>query len=184
MLDLQKKVKPEMEKVIEHFRLELNSFNIGRANATPIENIQISAYGTMAPIKQLSSITISGANMVIVEPWDKTMLSDLVNIINKSDFGVSASTDGKVVRVVFPQLTTEKRDEIAKSVHMKAEEARVSIRSIRREAHDLITEQEKKGEITEDDQEHLKKELQKITEEFNVQIEKMAKAKEKEVKKI
>jgi len=97
---------------------------------------------------------------------------------------VSASTDGKVVRVVFPQLTTEKRDEIAKSVHMKAEEARVSIRSIRREAHDLITEQEKKGEITEDDQEHLKKELQKITEEFNVQIEKMAKAKEKEVKKI
>lgn len=179
--DLLKKIEPLMERVIEHFKSELAVLHTGRATSALVENIKISYYGTSTPINHLGSITIPQANLIIIQPWDKQVLSEIVNAINNSELGLIANSDGEVIRVTLPSLTSERREELIKIVSAKAEEARISIRNIRREAWDKIQEMEKNKEISEDDKYRGKEQLQKLVDKFNKKIDELVEKKEKEI---
>lgn len=165
----------------ESLAREFAAIRAGRANASLLDRIQVEYYGAPTPLNQLASITIPEARVLLITPFDKSVLKDIERAINESDLGINPANDGSVVRLVIPALTEETRKELAKDVKKVGENAKVAIRNIRRDAMDEAKKQEKAKEITEDELKTLEKDIQKVTDEAVKKIDNMTAEKEKEL---
>jgi ribosome recycling factor len=174
----------KMEKTVAALDNEYKSLRTGRASAALFNNISVEYYGAQTPLSQVGSISIPEARMVVIQPWDKTVLPAIEKAILKSDLGLTPNNDGKLIRINFPSLTADRRKELAKQAKQIAEKSKVSIRNIRREAIDEIKALEKNSEISEDDQKSGDARVQKLTDKFVAQIGDVAAAKEKEIMEI
>ncbi|MBQ9530815.1 MAG: ribosome recycling factor [Eubacterium sp.] len=173
--------KNRMEKTLDALDREYSAIRAGRANPKVLNNIVVDYYGTPTPLNQMAAISVPEPRLLTVQPWDASMLKEIEKAINTSEIGINPQNDGKVIRLAFPQLTEEHRKSLVKDVSKKAEEAKVAIRNIRRDAMDDIKKLKKDNAITEDDQKDGEKELQKITDNYVKQIDEMGDKKEKEI---
>ncbi len=170
-----------MSKAIEALRRELATVRTGRANPALVEHIRVDYYGTPTPLQQLASVTVPEARLLTIQPWDKTSLGAIEKAIQKSDLGLNPNNDGSVIRLVIPQLTEDRRKELVKVVHKKVEEGRVAIRNIRRDAHELLRDFKKEKAISEDQEFNAQDELQKVTDRFIADADKIGQEKEQEL---
>ncbi|MCA1062402.1 ribosome recycling factor [Rossellomorea sp. AcN35-11] len=173
--------KERMTKAIQTFSRELASIRAGRANASLLDKITVDYYGAPTPVNQLAGISIPEARMLVIQPYDKSALGDIEKAILKSDLGITPTSDGNIIRIVVPALTEERRKELVKVVKKEAEDAKVAIRNIRRDANDELKKKEKNGDITEDDLRGYSDDVQKATDESIVKIDSIAKDKEQEM---
>ena len=180
-MELLDETKERMNKTINVLNNELASLRAGRANAQVLDRILVDYYGTMTPIPQLGNVSTPEPRMLIISLWDAKMIPAVEKAIQKSDLGINPANDGKVIRLIFPELTEERRKDLVKTVKKKGEDSKVAIRSIRRDVMETIKKQKKDGEITEDDQKQLETKLQKQTDDFIKEIDAILAAKEKEI---
>ena len=171
----------KMKKAQEFLVSQFESVRAGRANAAVLKGISVDYYGTPTPINQVGSISNPDPRTLVITPWDSSVLNGIEKAIQSSDVGINPQNDGRVIRLVFPQLTEERRKELAKQVRKYGEEAKVAVRNIRRDAMDSFKKQQKAAEITEDDQKLLEKDLQKLTDGAIKEIDRLTAAKEKEL---
>ncbi|NQD68553.1 ribosome recycling factor [Bacillus haikouensis] len=170
-----------MTKAIQTFSRELASIRAGRANASLLDKITVDYYGAPTPVNQLAGISIPEARMLVIQPYDKSALGDIEKAILKSDLGITPTSDGNILRIVIPALTEERRKDLVKLVKKEAEDAKVAIRNIRRDANDDLKKKEKNGDITEDDLRGFSDDVQKATDESISKIDGIMKDKEKEI---
>ena len=180
-MELIDETKEKMTKTLNVLKAELASLRAGRANAQVLDRITVDYYGTMTPINQLGNISTPEPRMLIIALWDTKMIPAVEKAIQKSDLGINPANDGKIIRLVFPELTEERRKDLVKTVRKKGEESKVAIRNIRRDLNDQIKKQKKDSLITEDDQKRLEEKGQKMTDEFIKDIDTILAAKEKEI---
>ena len=180
-MELINETKERMTKTLNVLKAELSSLRAGRANAQVLDRIAVDYYGTMTPINQLGNISTPEPRMLIISLWDAKMIPAVEKAIQKSDLGINPANDGKVIRLIFPELTEERRKDLVKTVRKKGEESKVAIRNVRRDLNDQIKKQKKDGEITEDDQKRLEEKGQKLTDEFIKDVDAILAAKEKEI---
>jgi ribosome recycling factor len=173
--------KERMEKSISAFSRELASIRAGRANASLLDRITVDYYGAPTPVNQIAGISVPEARLLVLSPYDKSSLGDIEKAIMKSDIGITPTNDGSVIRLMIPALTEERRKELVKQVKAEAENAKVAVRNVRRDANDDAKKLEKNGEITEDALRGLNDDIQKLTDDYIVKIDKIAKEKEEEV---
>ncbi|WP_408606623.1 ribosome recycling factor [Domibacillus epiphyticus] len=173
-----------MDKAIQAFTRELASIRAGRASANVLDRITIDYYGAPTPINQLASINIPEARLLVIQPYDKTSMGDIEKALLKSDLGLTPSNDGSVIRLNFPALTEERRKELAKLVKKEAEDAKVAIRNIRRDANDELKKSEKNGDLTEDDLRGYTEDVQKQTDDYIRKVDEIAKDKEQEIMEV
>ena len=171
----------KMNKTINVMKQEYNSLRAGRANPQALDRIMVDYYGSPTPINQMGNISVPEPRMLIIALWDTKMIPNVEKAIQKSDLGINPANDGKVIRLIFPELTQERRKELAKVIRKKAEESKVAVRSIRRDAMEDIKKQKKDNLLTEDDQKKLEEKVQKLTDEKVKEIDAIAQAKEKEI---
>ncbi|MCL6582246.1 MAG: ribosome recycling factor [bacterium] len=183
-LAIYDEIEKKMTQRIEGLRREFNQVRTGRASAALLDGIKVDYYGTPTPINQMASISVPDPRTLVIQPWDITILNQIEKAILKSDLGIHPTNDGKVIRLTIPMLTEERRKQLAKNVRNIAEEAKVAIRNIRREANDKLKEMEKSKEITEDEYHAALKEVQKITDNYIEKIGESCLAKEKEIMEI
>ena len=176
-----KPYEEKMNKTINVMTSEFASIRAGRANPAVLDKVLVDYYGTPTKIREIASVSVSEARVLVIQPYDKSSLKNIERAIQTSDIGINPANDGTVLRLTFPQLTEERRKEIVKQVSRMAEESKVAIRSIRRDANDRFKAMKKNGEATEDDVKSLETQMQKLTDKFVEEIEKLAAAKEKEV---
>ena len=174
----------KMNKTISVFEENLAEIRAGRANPAILNKITVDYYGVPTPINQVAGISVPEARMILIQPWDMNLLKEIEKEILKSDIGINPNNDGKVIRLNFPELNEERRKEIVKDIRKLAEEAKVAIRSIRRDAMDEAKEMQKKSEITEDDLKNEENEIQKLTDKKVEEIDSMLASKEREVMSI
>lgn len=174
----------KMGKTISVLKNEYASIRAGRANAAVLDRIRVDYYGTPTPINQMAAISVAEARILNIQPWDTTTLQSIEKAIQQSDLGINPQNDGRIIRLVFPQLTEEKRKELAKDVRKKAEEAKIAIRSVRRDGIDKMKKMEKSSEITEDDLKVGEKDFQDLTDKYVKEVDDVAAAKEKEIMEI
>lgn len=153
----------KMEKSLDVLLDEYASIRAGRANPHVLDRLRIDYYGTPTPIQQVGNVTVPEARMIVIQPWEKSLLKEIEKAILVSDLGINPTNDGNVIRLVFPELTEERRKDLAKDVKKKGEGAKVAIRNIRRDAMDSIKKMEKAGDISEDDLKQGEEKIQKIT---------------------
>lgn len=180
-MELIDEIKERMTKTLNVLKAELSSLRAGRANAQVLDRIAVDYYGTMTPINQLGNISTPEPRMLIIALWDTKMIPAVEKAIQKSDLGINPANDGKIIRLVFPELTEERRKDLVKTVRKKGEESKVAIRNIRRDLNDQIKKQKKDSLITEDDQKRLEEKGQKMTDEFIKDVDAILAAKEKEI---
>ncbi len=171
----------KMNKTISVMKQEYNSLRAGRANPQALDRIMVDYYGSPTPINQMGNISVPEPRMLIIALWDTKMIPNVEKAIQKSDLGINPANDGKVIRLIFPELTEECRKDLAKVIRKKAEESKVAVRSIRRDAMEDIKKQKKDNLLTEDDQKKLEEKVQKLTDEKVKEIDAIAQAKEKEI---
>ncbi|KRL64019.1 ribosome recycling factor [Lactobacillus psittaci] len=181
--DVITKAKENMDKSIAVYQKELGNIRAGVANASLLEGVKVDYYGVPTPLTQMSSVTIPEARVLLITPYDKSSLDEIEHALLASDLGLTPANDGNVIRLVIPQLTGERREEIAKQVGKQAEQAKIAIRNVRREAMDALKKQEKNGDITEDEQRSLEKDVQKVTDESTKKVDSLADEKRKEITK-
>ncbi|MDQ0156783.1 ribosome recycling factor [Robertmurraya andreesenii] len=174
-------VKERNTKAIQAYTRELASIRAGRANASLLDRITVDYYGAPTPINQLAGVSVPEARLLVIQPYDKSILGDIEKAILKSDLGLTPSSDGSVIRLSIPQLTEDRRKELVKLVKKEAEEAKIAIRNIRRDGNDELKKLEKNGEITEDDLRGYADDIQKITDEYIAKVDNLTKEKEKEI---
>ena len=184
MQELFQKCEEKMGKTILSLETEYAAIRAGRANPTVLDRLAVDYYNVPTPINQVAAISVPDPRTLLIQPWDKTVLKAIEKAILTSDLGLMPQNDGSVIRLVFPPLTEERRREIGKNIHKYAEEAKVAIRSIRRDAMDKLKDKKKNSEITEDDQKNGEKKLQDITDKFCKEIDGVAAKKEKEIMEI
>ena len=170
-----------MGKGIEALRRELSTIRTGRANPALVEHIRVDYYGTPTPLKQLATVMVPEARLLTIQPWDKGSLGAIEKAILKSDLGLNPSSDGAVIRLVIPQLTEDRRKELVRMVHKKVEDGRVAIRNIRRDAHEMLRDFRHEKEISEDQEFNAQEELQKVTDRFIAEADKLGEEKETEL---
>lgn len=170
-----------MEKAIEALQRDLGSFRTGRASPALVEHLQVDYYGTPTPLNQLATISAPEARLIVIQPWDKGSMGSIEKAIMTSDLGLNPSNDGNVIRLAIPQLTEERRKEVAKQVRKRAEEARIAVRNIRRDCHETIRKLEHDHEISQDDLHRAENDLQKLTDEHVQEIDRIGHEKEEEV---
>lgn len=170
-----------MDKAIDSTRSNLSTIRTGRASVGLLDRITVDYYGTSTPVSQVASISAPEARLLVVQPWDKTILNDIEKAIMKSDLGLTTSNDGQIIRIPIPQLTEERRKELIKVVKSVGEEGKVAIRNVRRDANDHLKNLEKNHEISKDELQRDQAEIQKITDKHIETIDKLLAAKEKEV---
>ncbi len=176
--------RDKMTKTTNVLKEEFAAIRAGRANAAVLDKVLVDYYGVPTPINQMAAISVAEARILVIQPWDKSTLTPIYKAIQTSDIGINPQNDGVVIRLTFPALTEDRRKEIVKEIKKLAEEAKVAVRSIRRDSIDKIKKMQKSSEITEDDLKDGENELQKITDEFVKKIDEIAAAKEKEVMEI
>lgn len=179
--NLLKDARSRMEKSVEAYQRELGTIRAGVANASVLDRVNVLYYGIPTPLNQLASITIPEARMLLVTPYDKNSLSDIEKAILQSDIGINPSNDGNVIRLVIPALTKERREELVKVVGKEQENAKIAVRNIRRDILDTAKKMEKNNELTTDDVRDYERDIQKITDDFIAEIEKITKVKEDEI---
>ena len=170
-----------MAKAIEALKRDLATVRTGRANPALVEHVRVDYYGTPTPLKQLASVTVPEARLLTIQPWDKGSLPAIEKAIQKSDLGLNPSSDGNVIRLAIPPLTEERRRELVKVVHKKVEEGRVEIRNIRRDAHEMLRDFKKGKEISDDQEFNAQEDLQKVTDRFIADADKIGQEKEAEL---
>ncbi|QHW37381.1 ribosome recycling factor [Staphylococcus ursi] len=181
MKEIIQDAKTRMKKSTENLSRELAQINAGRANSNLLAGVQVDYYGAPTPVQQLASINVPEARLLVVSPYDKTSLADIEKAIIAANLGVNPTSDGDVIRIMVPALTEERRKEIVKEVKKTGENAKVSIRNIRRDANDTLKRQEKDGEISEDELRNGSDEVQKITDSSIKEIEQLVADKEKDI---
>lgn len=177
-------IKEKMEKSINVYNEKLSEVRAGRANPAILNKVKVDYYGTPTPISQVAGISVPEARLIVIQPWDMSVLKEIEKAILASDIGITPNNDGKVIRLAFPDLNEERRKEIVKDIKKTAEEAKVSIRSIRREGLDDAKKEQKDGNITEDDLRNAETEIQKLTDKKIAKIDEILVAKEKEIMSI
>ena len=174
----------KMEKTIHVLEKNYAAIRAGRANPAVLDKVMVDYYGTPTPIQSMAAVSVSEARILIIQPWDKSTLKPIEKAIQMSDIGINPSNDGSVIRISFPPLTEERRKELCKQIHKEGEEAKVAIRSIRRDANEKVKAMKKSSEISEDEQKMLEEQMQKMTDKFCKTIDEIAAKKEKEILEI
>lgn len=177
-------MKVKMEKSLDVLDSEYKKLRAGRANPAVLDKVNVDYYGAPTPINQLAVVNVPEARTLTVQPWDASTLKAIERAINEADIGINPQNDGKIIRLVFPPLTEERRKDLAKDVHKMAEDSKVAIRSIRRDAVDKLKTMKKNSEITEDDQKQGEKKIQDLTDKYCKQIDSMSADKTKEIMEI
>jgi ribosome recycling factor len=170
-----------MQKAVEALRQDLTAVRTGRASAALLERIQVDYYGTLTPINHVANVSVPEARLLVIQPYERKMLTDIEKAIQKSDLGINPNNDGQVIRLSIPPLNEERRRDLVKTVHKKLDEHKVAVRNIRRDANDKLREREKKKEISEDELKRSIERLQKLTDRFIDEMEKVGKTKELEI---
>lgn len=183
-MDAVELAREKMGKTLSVLKQELSGLRAGRANAQVLDRIMVDYYGTPTPINQMGNISAPEPRLLVIAPYDPSALKEIEKALQKSDLGINPSNDGKVIRLVFPELTEERRRELVKVVKKKGEDAKVAVRSIRRDANETIKKNKKDGEITEDDQKSMEEDAQKATDSFIKDIDKIIADKEKEIMEV
>ncbi len=181
MSDVIEIAQDKMNKTISVLKRDLGGLRAGRANPQLLERIMVDYYGSPTPINQMGNISSPEPRLLVINLWDPKMIPNVEKAIQKSDLGINPSNDGKLIRLVFPELTEERRRDLVKTIKKKAEESKVAVRSIRRDAIENIKKLKKDGEITEDDQKLYEEEAQDITDSSIKEIDRIASEKEKEI---
>lgn len=182
--DFLKDVEQRMAKTVDAAQHDFSTIRTGRANPMLLEGVTVNAYGQQMPLNQVASISVPEPRMLMITPWDKSTISAIEKAIQSSDLGLTPRSDGNVVRLEIPYLTEERRKEFIKSLHKKAEEHRVAIRNIRRDANEKLKDQEKKHEISEDENKRTQEQVQKFTDKYIGEIDKLSQNKEKELMEV
>ena len=170
----------KMEKSISSLESEYTAIRAGRANPRILDRIQVDYYGTPSPLQSVANISVPEARMIQIQPWESSLIKDIEKAILASDIGLTPANDGKVIRLVFPELTEDRRKELVKDVKKKGEAAKVAIRNIRRDANDAVKKEAKANEISEDEQKQMEDRIQKLTDKHIAQIDKMIDGKSEE----
>ena len=170
-----------MKRAVEILQRDFSNIRTGRASPTLLERVQVDYYGTPTPINNLATVSVPEPRLLVIQPWDRTVLPSIERAIQKSDLGLNPSSDGTVIRLAIPQLNEERRRDLVKQVHRRAEEGRVAVRNIRREAHDELKKQEREHAISQDELKRAVDRLQKLTDSHVAQVDEIAKRKEQEV---
>ena len=175
------KIKEKMEKSISVYTEKLSEVRAGRANPAILNKVKIDYYGTPTPINQVAGVSVPEARLIVIQPWDMSILKEIEKAILASDIGINPNNDGKVIRLSFPELTEERRRDLVKDIKKMAEEAKIVIRTIRRDGIEEAKQQQKNGEMTEDELKQAENEIQKLTDKSVEEIDKILENKEKEV---
>ena len=173
-----------MDKTIEVMQANFAAVRAGRANAAVLDQIRVDYYGTPTPINQIASIASPDPRTLTIQPWDGSTMKLIEKAIQQSDLGINPQNDGRIIRLLFPQLTEERRKELIKQIRKYGEESKTAIRNIRRDAMEDFKAQKKRSEITEDDQKNAEKDIQKLTDDYVKQIDQLVEKKEKELSEI
>jgi len=181
MQDLLKDIDSKMTAAIESLGREFASVRTGRASTALLDTVRVDYYGTLTPVNQVASIAVPDARTLLIQPWEATQLSAIEKAIIKSDLGLNPANDGKLIRLTLPTLTEERRKQLAKTVHKIAEEGRVVIRNIRREANDKLKGMAKDKKVSEDDERRGHDQIQKTTDRFVSKVDELLKKKEQEI---
>lgn len=184
MNEIISKADARMEKRIAHLSSDYAAIRAGRANPAVLDKIMVDYYGSPTPINQLAAVSIVEARTLMIQPWDASVLKGIEKAIQTSELGINPQNDGKTLRIVFPPLTEDRRREIVKDVHKMAEETKISIRNVRREAVEKVKAKKKDGELTEDDLKKAENKIQDLTDRCVKEIDKLADDKQKEVMSI
>ncbi|MGE5484266.1 MAG: ribosome recycling factor [Ignavibacteriales bacterium] len=179
-----KETEEKMKRSVEAFRKELAGLRAGRATPAILDKVAVDYYGTPTPVNQLGTVTVPEPRLLVIAPWDKSLIGAISKAIMKSDVGITPAADGNVIRLVIPQLTKERRQELVKGLKKKAEEERVAIRNIRRDAIQEIKSAEKDGDVPEDESRRAQDEAQKIHDRYMKEIDRVVEAKEKEIMEV
>ena len=174
----------KMKKTAEVLKTQLASVRAGRANAAVLDQITVDYYGVPTPIQQVASVSVTDPRSLLIQPWDASVLKGIEKAILASELGINPQNDGRAIRLVFPQLTEERRKDLTKQVRKYAEDAKVAVRNLRRDAVDYVKKAQKKGELTEDDQKKAEKDIQDLTDKHVKKIDEMCAKKEKELMEI
>ena len=177
-------LREKMKKATEHIRREFATIRTGRASTSLLDGINVDYYGSSVPLNQLANVSVPDSRLLLVTPFDKGGLGGIEKALLKSDLGLTPNNDGRVIRIPIPELTEERRKDLVKVVRRLAEDSRVSVRNIRREAKDHVKKSEKSGDIPEDDSHRLVDEIQEVTDEFVKKIDELLKAKEEEIMEV
>jgi ribosome recycling factor len=173
--------RDRMGKTIESLQKEMKRVRTGRASLSLLDGIRVDYYGTQTPLNQMASLSVPESRLIVIQPWDVSVIKEIEKAILKSDLGLTPSSDGKLIRIAIPPLTEERRKDLVKVVNKIAEEYKVAVRNIRRDANEMVKELKKEGEISEDDAFKAQEEIQKITDEYVGKIDEVQAAKEKEI---
>ena len=184
MKELFKTTEDKMQKTVQSLSTEYAAIRAGRANPAVLDKIRVDYYGVETPINQMAAVSVPDARTLAIQPWDKTTLRSIEKAIQVSDIGINPQNDGSMIRLVFPPLTEERRRDLAKNVQKLAEEFKVSVRNLRRDAIEKLKSMKKASEITEDDQANGEKKIQTLTDTYCKEIDEVAAAKEKEIMEI
>ena len=179
-----KPYEDRMKKALEALDKEFDTIRAGRANPKVLDRIMVDYYGTQTPVNQVGNISVPEARLLQIQPYDATTLKAIEKAILASDLGINPTNDGKLIRLVFPELTEERRKVLAKDVKKKGEDSKVALRNIRRDAMDTFKKQQKKSDLTEDDLRDLEDEVQKLTDKYVAELDKKVEAKNKEIMSI
>jgi ribosome recycling factor len=177
-------LEERMQKSVSVYEENLSEVRAGRANPAILNKISVEYYGVPTPINQVAGISVPEARMIVIQPWDASVLKDIEKAILASDIGLNPNNDGKVIRLNFPELTEERRKELVKDIKKMAEDARVAVRSIRRDGMEEVKAKQKSGEITEDDKAREEENIQKLTDKYIANIDKALEKKETEIMSI
>jgi len=181
---MYQETKEGMKKAIDALKNELKKIRTGRASLSILDDIRVDYYGTPTLLNQMASLSTPESRLIVIQPWDASVIKDVEKAILKSDLGLTPSNDGKLIRITIPQLTEERRKQLVKVIYKKSEEHKVSVRNVRRDANDLLKSLKKDGEISEDEAFKAQDQVQKITDEYIKLIDDVCKEKEKEILEI
>ena len=177
----QKTAESRMRKAVDRLVTDYSEIRAGRANPNVLDKVMVDYYGTPTPINQVGSVSVAEARILVIQPWDKGLLNPIMKAIQASDIGINPQNDGNVIRLTFPQLTEERRKELAKGIAKRGEEAKVAVRNIRRDEMDVLKKAKKANELTEDDLRDEEEKLQKLTEKICKKIDEISDNKTKEI---
>lgn len=182
--EIQTGHEDKMKKALDVLRKEYSSLRAGRATPALLDKLTVDYYGTPTPVSQVANISVPEPRMLVIQPWEKTLVGTIEKAILKSDLGLTPNSDGAVLRLTIPQLTQQRRTELVKVVHKKAEECRVAIRNLRRDANDTVKKLEKEKTISEDETKKAQDDIQKLTDKFIKDVDQIMAVKEKEIMEV
>jgi len=182
--DAHRKAEEKMRKAVEAVTGELLRIRTGRASPSLLEGVKVECYGSSLPLNQVASIGVPEPRMILIQPWDKSILGEMEKAILKSDLGLTPSNDGNVIRLSVPPLTEERRRDLVKLVKRLAEDGRVSVRNVRREANERVKELEKQGHVSEDEVKRSQKKIQELTDQYSEKLDRILREKEREIMEV